>query len=371
MAIDIRVLILVPAIAGCAIAGFLFALFLATAYLTVLQSTGAGAKGVVWTRESVPENFWKPFYVGGLVILWLGPALILGRAAGGGLASQALSMLLFGLAFPVSQLSSLSGPSIWIPLWPDVFLRLARRPALTAGFYGLSAVALVVGGLATRWTFSTASLPLLFVGAPLLVVSILVYARLLGRLAFVLSFPPANRGRRKTKPDRLNAVASPTGEPQTLDAPAAEMLPDDVIEVDVIDEEPPSPPLVLLPTPPEPAEDDPVRAATERRRQSYDRSRRWDDEDDDRTPYVAHVPEVKPEERVPKQLLVPRAEDVRLLSKADVPRRPRRAWPPILLAFLCQTDALKAAVWLTMLCVTLGGFVRLVKAFDPTAGAEG
>ena len=45
---DLRVVIFVPALAGSAIMGFTFLLFAANYYLTVLESTAAGAKEVQW-----------------------------------------------------------------------------------------------------------------------------------------------------------------------------------------------------------------------------------------------------------------------------------------------------------------------------------
>ena len=76
---DLRAVIFVPALAGSVIFGFLFALFAAHYYLTVLQSTGSGSKEVVWVSEPILDNFWKVFYLAWLIGLWFGPAWLLSR----------------------------------------------------------------------------------------------------------------------------------------------------------------------------------------------------------------------------------------------------------------------------------------------------
>ena len=48
---DLRAVIFVPALVGSVIAGFVFLLFAAHYYLTVLEGTGAGAKEVTWISE--------------------------------------------------------------------------------------------------------------------------------------------------------------------------------------------------------------------------------------------------------------------------------------------------------------------------------
>ena len=112
-------LIFVPALVGCVVFGFVFALFAANHYLTVLQSTGSGAKQVVWVSEPMVDNFWKVFYLGWLIGLWLGPAWLLGRAFATSVDQPwmryAVPLSVFWICYPVSQLSSLSGPQLALP----------------------------------------------------------------------------------------------------------------------------------------------------------------------------------------------------------------------------------------------------------------
>src|SRR5262245_7700514 len=129
---DLRAVIFMPALAGSVIFGFVFLLFASHYYLTVLESTGAGAKEVTWISEPILDNFWKLWYMLWLFGLWFGPAYLIGRAMTAGSDSVwiklAVPIAVVWLCYPVSQLSSLSASTIWLPLVPDVFARLAQKP---------------------------------------------------------------------------------------------------------------------------------------------------------------------------------------------------------------------------------------------------
>src|SRR5215207_11557057 len=149
---DLRAVIFVPALVGTAICGYIFLTFAAHYYLTVLESTAAGAKEVTWLGESFTDMFGKPFYLAWLLCLWLGPAYILGRslAASTQLAwvGLAVPVLVAWLLYPVSQLSSLSALSVWVPLHPQAFARLAQKPVVTLSFFLLTLPVFAVGGVA-------------------------------------------------------------------------------------------------------------------------------------------------------------------------------------------------------------------------------
>ena len=151
---DLRAVIFVPALAGSVIFGFLFALFAAHYYLTAMQSTGSGSRDVVWVSEPILDHFWKVFYLAWLIGLWLGPAYLIGQAYTAGSDSAwlrlAVPLAVFWLCYPVSQLSSLGGSTIWLPLHPDVFGRLAQKPGVVLGFFALSAAVLAVFGVAFK-----------------------------------------------------------------------------------------------------------------------------------------------------------------------------------------------------------------------------
>src|SRR5205085_9731946 len=66
--------------------------------------------------------------------LWAGPAYLIGRAAAPGdqWVKLAVALLAMWAMYPVSQLSSLSASSVWVPLNLDVFARLARSEEHTS-----------------------------------------------------------------------------------------------------------------------------------------------------------------------------------------------------------------------------------------------
>src|SRR5207248_872812 len=127
---DLRAVIFMPALAGAVILGFVFLLFMCHYFLTVLEGTGAGAKEVTWINEPMTDNFPKLVYLGWLVGIWLGPAYFIGRVATGANASPwinlAIPILVLWVVYPISQMSSLSASTMWLPLVPDVFVRMLQ-----------------------------------------------------------------------------------------------------------------------------------------------------------------------------------------------------------------------------------------------------
>ena len=104
-----------------------------------------------------------------------------------------------------------------------------------------------------------------------------------------------------------------------------------------------------------PAGETPARAA----------SARTDEDDEETTPYGVHEAEVVMEEVVPKEVIKPTAEEIRLLSRDDVPKKPKRAWGPEVLAFLGQQGTVSAIVIASGMCVLVGAFIRVARAFNP------
>jgi hypothetical protein len=360
--------IFVPALVACVLFGFLFTLFLANFYLNVLQSTGSGAREVSWPSEPFIDNFWKVFYLGWLIGLWLGPAWFIGQAFAKSdvpWMRYALPLSVFWLAYPLSQLSSLSGPSIWLPLHFDVFGRIARKPHLLFGFLGLTLPVLMLFGLGFHWTFNAEGASHLILGAPPFVVSALIYARLLGRLAFSLMFTRSllSRKKRKKKAEKpWVAATSPEEEPefrQPSELPPIQS-PDEgdltgydikfedapkkrarAIAVDTAAKPEPEPP------PPRPKKDD----------------------DDDTEAYGVHEPEVEPEDRAPPEIVKPSALEMKLLDRTEAPNPPKQVWTPQLLTFLGRIDTIGVIGLLTLLCWLFGGVVRVAREFNPVRGA--
>jgi hypothetical protein len=376
---DLRAVIFVPALVGATICGYIFLTFAAHYYLTVLESTAAGAKEVTWIGESLTDMFLKPFYLGWLLCLWLGPAYIIGRslAASTQLAwvGLAVPVLVAWLLYPVSQLSSLSALSVWVPLHPQAFARLVQKPAVTLGFFLLTLPVFAVGGIAFRWAFMTSGeWELLFVGMPLLTVTMFLYARMLGRLAFALMFTKDLFKRKKKKsPKKAKPDADASDEPERpapvqpselppLESPDGELVGYNVLIAD----EPPAPKKRVKA---EVAEDEPSEPAPEPSKpRPSGRGRAWTDDDEDAAPYGVNAPEVKDEERVPEAVLKPSAEALALLDRRDAPKPPKRVWTAELFVFFGQPATISAMMILCVAGVLAGVMVRVARQFNPTAG---
>ena len=376
-------IIFVPALAGSVIFGFVFALFAAHHYLTVLQSAGAGAKDVAWPAEPILDQFWKVFYLAWLIGLWLGPAWLLAAA----MISPgdprwfrfAIPLAVFWIFYPVSQLSSLGGPTIWLPLHPGVIERLIRKAAVLPGFFLLSGVVLGVFGLAFYLTFFAPGIIWLIVGSILLVLTGFVYASLVGRLAFAIVFTKSTLGKlgkRKKKRSRQVVPESSSSEvdPERRDEPVQpsslppietpdegpltgyDMVVDSVqprvrrrVVAEVIrDEHGDAFPLLDEPKPAPVLESGPSEP----------------EEDEDR-PYDVNDPEVEPDERAPPEVVQPSEMEMKLLSRDDAARPPKRVWSPDLVAFLVQPGTVSVVLLLSAMCFAVGGMVRIAREFNP------
>ncbi len=379
---DYGAIIFVPALVAAAICVFFFLTFAAHYYLTVLEGTAAGAKHITWFSESIIDNFWKPFYLAILLCIWLGPAYVVGRLLA---AKLGMPWLVLGLPvfvawalYPVSQLSSLSASSVWFPLHPQVFARLAQKPAVLLGFYLITLPVFSLAALTFNWAFLTADRwELLFIGVPLLVFCGFLYARLLGRLAFALMFTRDLLKRRKKKPkltpqrmrEEQQASVSTGVQPSELppiNTPDGELTGYNVLISDV----PPAPrPRVIA----EAAEDEPdevfkleeERPATAPAREEI---AAWTDDDEDSTPYVAQEPESVPESHTPRCVIKPSAEEMDLLERSDTPKPPKVVWNAEVFAFLTQPGTISAMVVLSGIAMLAGVAVRVARMFNPVAG---
>lgn len=398
---DIRAVIFVPALVAAALCAFAFFTFAAHYYLTILESTAAGSKDVIWHGESITDAFWKPFYLGWLLVLWLGPAYVIGRSLAGssGAAWLGLAVPVFvaWALYPVSQLSSLCSSSVWMPLHPQVFARLAQKPAAVAGFFALTLPVFALGGVAFRWAFLTSGeWELLFVGVPLLSLALLLYARLLGRLAFALMFTrDLLRRKKKKKPKKEKAGADapaadkPEPEPapqpvQPSDMPPVSTPDGELVGYNVLiaDDPPPRPAKKRLKAelaeendpPPEPAPispPPPPRRKPAKTDHPLERNRTWTDEDDeDATPYEMKPSEVKDEERVPEAMAKPSADEMALLDRSDAVKPPKRVWTAEVFAFLLHPNIVSALVILSGVALLAGAAVRVARQFNPAAGGE-
>lgn len=369
---DLRAFIFLPALVGSAIMVFVFLMFAANAYLNVMQSTAAGARDVEWVSEPFVDNFWKMFYLGWLIGLWMGPAYFIGRAVApdGGWLRLAVPLAFLWAMYPVSQLSSLSASTVWLPLHPDVFARLVQKAGAVLGFLVLSGLTVVVGGVAVKWTFGTkGESHLLLVGAPLLVATGLVYARLLGRLAFALTYTKSLfAGKKKKKPKKRETFADPrppeTGEEfdQPRELPPIHTPDGELTGYGVSFDAPPEKPKARVVA----DIDEPPPRKKDRKRPASEKRREWSEEDEDANPYGVGETAVTPEPAKATTVVKPSAVEMRLMAKDDSPKPPKQLWHPQLLQFLVQPGTLAVFGLLVVVCVLAGFFVRLAREFDPT-----
>lgn len=382
---DLRAIIFVPALAGSVICGFVFALFASHAYLTVLQNTGSGARRIGWQSEPILDHFWKVFYLAWLIGLWLGPAFFVARAVAVGSdlwwVKLAVPLAVFWVCYPISQLSSLSASTIWVPLHPDVFARLAQKPGVFLGFMLLSAPVLALLGVGFHWTFFADGLHGLAFGCPLLVTAGLLYGRLLGRLAYALMYTRDlfRRRKKKKKQDdaedekKAHTPARPTEEEAEEDPGFTQ--PRDLPPIHTPDEGPLTGYDLKVDEPPKKPrkrvvaqvaeEDEPAKAIDVAPPQPKKRRRPADDDDDDLVAFGMQEAEATPEDHAPKNVIKPSADEMKLLERDDAPKPPKQVWSAELLAFLGEPETITMIVLLSVFCATAGGMVRIARAFNP------
>ena len=299
-----------------AILGTVTAIFLGHHYHTIVISTGSGSDRVHWPNDGWVDMLWKPAYVGWLLACATGPAVILGGvlAKKFGVAGLIVPALCFWLIFPVVQLSSLYASSVWVPFTPVSLYKMAGRPGATLGFYAQSFGVMLFGCVGVYLAF----LPHRFgwagviAGAFALGASLFVYARFLGRLAFVCSFVGAD------------------------ERPSESRLPqytrDDPVDRPRKKKKRPPPKRERLNTPdPDDGEgygvnlaDDPTPADPESEKEFIPPQFAWDDEPV--TAYEAKAAEVVNHDVVDEKVFAVKESEMRLISKDDTPKEPERAW---------------------------------------------
>jgi hypothetical protein len=181
--------------------------YAAYSFLLTLTSSAAGNDEVLWPGEPIQDWLFKVWYLGWLVALCAVPtSLVLGLLR----LERSLFVLylaaLLWLIFPVSLLSSLSAQTRLVVFRPVIVRLLLKHFGTTVGFYVSSGfVFLVCGVLGYGAIFGWRSVPAL--NQPVILVPLagavgaaacLVYARLLGRTAYIIS---QSRGKRRKKAD--------------------------------------------------------------------------------------------------------------------------------------------------------------------------
>jgi hypothetical protein len=181
----------VPLLAMTWIFGLFLAMIASHYFLSVLESSGQGNDEVSMPEEPFVDWVGKVVYLGFFVILWGIPSLIMMAATKGmdPLPRFLLIALPFWLVFPVGILSPLCLQSRWVPFWPGLLHRMTQKAGATFQLYFLSLPVVSLMCYAFwQLTQSETAFPLIFLYAILTAVCFLLYARLLGRYGFVLTF---------------------------------------------------------------------------------------------------------------------------------------------------------------------------------------
>jgi hypothetical protein len=190
--------------------GLLVGSYAAYSFLLTLTNTAAGNDEVLWPGDPITDWLFKICYLGWLLALWAVPAsLVLAvMQLPPPLTALCLAALLW-LIFPASLLSSLSAHSQFVVLRPTIIHLLFRHFGATVRFYASSGLVVLVCaalGYAAVFGFGGAHAydqPVLLVplAAGAGAVGWLLYARLLGRMALLISRPDSGkRTARERKP---------------------------------------------------------------------------------------------------------------------------------------------------------------------------
>lgn len=201
-------ILFVIAFAASIIVGVGVLAYFARCVLVVVQDTGLGHDEVTWPSE--PFQDWLGHAVLFLLLLgvWVAPPALVARLLRNvWLPDQgALRVLLLvgpglWLFFPIGLLSSLSAQSSWVPFRWAIFVSFLRIAPAALVFYFLTG--LLLGGTSALWYYSLFGgrgglLPVAAVVSGLVV---LIYARLLGRLAWLIQRLPS-RARISPRPKK-------------------------------------------------------------------------------------------------------------------------------------------------------------------------
>jgi hypothetical protein len=187
--------------------------YAARCVLVVVQETGLGQDEIVWPND--PYTDWLGHAVLFLELLgiWLAPAAMTARMLRNVWLPDeaALRVLLLAgpglwLFFPIGLFSSLSAQSSWVPFRWTIFRCFLRIAPAALRFYILTALLLSVAVVPWCYALFGDRIVLLPVAALVSATVLFIYARLLGRLAWIIQRLPA--------PQRVPAKARAAKPPQ-------------------------------------------------------------------------------------------------------------------------------------------------------------
>jgi hypothetical protein len=202
----------VPLLAATWIVGLYFAMIASHYFLSVLESSAAGNDSIEMPVEPFVDWVGKVVYLGFFVVIWGVPSLTVMAATKG--QDEFIRMVMIGLPFwllfPIGILSPLALVSRWVPFYPGLVSRMMQKFSATVQMYLLTfPVAMLFFYCFGMLVKSETSYVMVFILSPLTALCFLVYARLVGRLGFVLSFTrgiETEKVKKPTKPKRPRPV---------------------------------------------------------------------------------------------------------------------------------------------------------------------
>jgi hypothetical protein len=250
---------------GALLFGIYLLIYAAHCFLTVFVGTAASGDDVGWPDDIVIDWVWKAVYLTWMFGVWVVPCFFFALFAGSNffpdMSPDLLVALVAGLAwlfFPISLLSAQSSESPWFVMlrW-EVLRRLSFHlpayivvsvftAALTAGWVALAGYSIYGMYTGRPW--------MLLLAAPAGAAVLLINARLLGRLGWLIAFrspdpPERDKKRKKTlrrpatvaleasdpwqaeeaeaPPDAVRDFARPAPEPEPQPEPTVEELEDE------------------------------------------------------------------------------------------------------------------------------------------------
>jgi len=188
------------------ITGIFFLACVGRALVVVVEDTAAGNEEATWPDEPFQDWILGVVVLVWLIAIWLAPYGLILRITKPAIIAEhpvlgvVIGAVVMWLFFPIGLLSSLASTNRWNPIHWRIILGMIRLAPSTLLFYACSFVIVAVS-LAT-WIVAIIVFPLLVVPVGALVggAAILLYARLLGRLAQQISvLQPLRRARAKVK----------------------------------------------------------------------------------------------------------------------------------------------------------------------------
>jgi len=198
--------------------GIVVGSYLAHHFLVIVELTAAGHDRMTWPKEPYKDWLWKPPYLAWLIAFWLAPAGITLKfvkmpflADSKWLQFIALALPGLWLFFPITLLSSFSATSRLIIFRPAIVRGLLQFPGKLLGFYLITAALLGVCGASYLWAGASKNFWMMPLSAGIVSAGILIYARLLGRLGWMLQ---QIKGRALDRPRRK--PSRPSGKKRRL-----------------------------------------------------------------------------------------------------------------------------------------------------------